>query len=209
MTLLLAACGGGDGGNDGGSDSQHEPGGASGKNAAPRIQGEPASSVAPSEAYSFEPSARDPDGDQLVFSAENVPAWASFDSSTGRLSGTPSEADVGTYSGIVITVSDGKTSTSLGPFSIIVGQGNGTATLSWMPPQENADGTALTDLAGYQVRYGRDPEDLSQIVDLPNPALNVYVIENLSAGTWYFAVAAVNSAGVTSDLSNVASKTIS
>lgn len=207
IALLLAACGGGDGGGSSPSGNQNDPGGTSG-NAAPRIQGEPAQSVAPSEAYSFQPSASDPNGDRLVFSASNVPAWASFDTSTGRLSGTPSEADLGTYEGIVITVTDGRTSTSLRPFSIAVGQGNGTATLSWLPPLENADGTALTDLAGYRVRYGRSPDDLSRVIDLPNPALNVYVVENLSAGTWYFAVASVNSNGDTSDLSNVASKTI-
>jgi hypothetical protein len=35
------------------------------------------------------------------------------------------------------------------------------------------------------------------------------VVENLSAGTWYFAVVSVNSAGVTSSLSNTSNKTIS
>jgi hypothetical protein len=35
------------------------------------------------------------------------------------------------------------------------------------------------------------------------------MVEQLSSGTWYFAVAAVNTSGATSDLSNIASKTIS
>jgi hypothetical protein len=35
------------------------------------------------------------------------------------------------------------------------------------------------------------------------------VVENLSSGTWYFAVVAVNGTGVTSQLSNTASKTVS
>lgn len=206
VLLFITACGGGDGGS--GSQQPSSAGGTAG-NAAPRIQGEPISSVAPSESYSFEPSVTDPNGDQLVFSATNVPAWASFDPATGRLSGTPSESDVGTYDGIVITVSDGKTTVSLQPFSITVGEGIGSAMLSWMPPLENADGTALIDLAGYQVRYGRSPDELSRVVELPDPGLSTYVIENLTSGTWYFAVAAVNSSGLTSDLSELASKTIS
>jgi hypothetical protein len=39
--------------------------------------------------------------------------------------------------------------------------------------------------------------------------LNRYVLENLSSGTWYFAVVAVSNAGATSDLSSMANKTIS
>ena len=36
-----------------------------------------------------------------------------------------------------------------------------------------------------------------------------FVVENLTSGTWYFAVVAVNASGVSSSLSNVGSKTIS
>ena len=77
-----------------------------------------------------------------------------------------------------------------------------------MPPRENSDGTPLTNLAGFEIRYGRDRADLSTVVTLDDPTLSVYVVENLSGGTWYFAVAALNSNGVASDLSNVTSKTI-
>jgi hypothetical protein len=63
-------------------------------------------------------------------------------------------------------------------------------------------------LAGYEVRYGLDEAEMSNVVSLSNPALSMFVIENLTSGTWYFAVVAVNSTGVTSPLSDVASKTI-
>jgi len=86
---------------------------------------------------------------------------------------------------------------------------SGSATLSWVAPTQNVDGSALTDLAGYEIRYGQSSSDLSQTVLLNNPSLNIYVVENLTSGTWYFAVAAVNGQGGTSPLSNVASKTIS
>jgi hypothetical protein len=45
-------------------------------------------------------------------------------------------------------------------------------------------------------------------VQITNPGLTTYVVDNLSPATWFFAVKAVNSAGAVSDLSNIASKTI-
>jgi putative Ig domain-containing protein len=207
FALALVGCGGG-----GESTTPNTPGATpgTGSNAAPTIQGAPSSSVLAGQAYSFQPAANDANGDTLTFSAANLPAWLSINASTGRVSGTPTAADVATYAGITVTVSDGKANASLPPFTLTVSAAaSGAATLTWMPPTTNSDGTALTDLAGYEVRYGRAEGDLTQSVNLDNSSLNSYVVENLTAGTWYFAVLAVNSAGATSPLSNVASKTIS
>jgi hypothetical protein len=79
-------------------------------NHAPVISGAASQSVAADDAYSFTPTASDPDSDTLTFSASGLPAWASFDTATGQVSGTPSNAHVGT-SNITITVSDGSLST--------------------------------------------------------------------------------------------------
>ncbi|UCE75819.1 MAG: putative Ig domain-containing protein, partial [Gammaproteobacteria bacterium] len=89
-------------------------------NSVPSISGVPAQSVAEGSAYVFRPSASDADGDSLTFSVQNQPSWASFSSSSGRLSGTPTANHVGTYDNITITVSDGSSSASLSPFSITV-----------------------------------------------------------------------------------------
>lgn len=205
--VLLGGCGGGDGGSKE-SASANPP--ASSGNAAPTISGTAGSSAVAGQAYSFQPSASDANGDQLTFSVSNLPGWATFDAATGRISGTPTAAQVGAYSNITVSVSDGSASTSLAPFSITVSElGTGTATLSWTPPTQNSDGSALTNLAGYQVLYGRTATDLNQTIRLDNPSINSYVVENLSAGTWYFAVVAVNSTGVTSPVSNTGNKTIS
>ena len=72
-------------------------------NTAPTISGSPASSVAAGSTYAFQPAASDADGDPVRFRIANRPVWASFDSSTGRLRGTPTAANAGTYSSIVIT----------------------------------------------------------------------------------------------------------
>jgi hypothetical protein len=208
--LALAVVSGCGGGGDSDSAPANGGGGPTG-NSAPTIQGQPGGSVQVGQAYSFTPSASDANGDTLTFSVSNKPDWADFNSSTGRLSGTPTAADVATYSNISISVSDGQASAALSAFAISVtdaAAGTGTATLSWTPPTENSDGTALTDLAGYQVYYGQSQNNLNKTVTLNNASLSTYVVENLGSGTWFFALVAVNSRGTTSVFSSVATKTI-
>ena len=80
-------------------------------------------------------------------------------------------------------------------------------TLSWEAPTQNADGTPLLDLRGYRIYYGRTPQ-VRKTVDVDNPGLTTYVIDNLSAGTYYFAVTAYNAAGADSLLTPEVSATI-
>ena len=93
-------------------------------NTAPTISGTPDDSVTVGSAYAFEPTASDPDGDELTFSITGMPAWATFSTSDGILSGTPGESDTGDWLDIVITVSDGQEEVSLSPFSITVEEDN-------------------------------------------------------------------------------------
>jgi large repetitive protein len=103
-------------------------------NDAPTISGTPAATVVAGTAYTFTPTATDPSGNALTFSITNAPPWTSFSASTGQLSGTPPTADVGTYSNIAITVSDGTLSASLPTFSIVVqAPANDTPTIAGTP----------------------------------------------------------------------------
>jgi len=111
MLLLLAACGGG----GGGSAAPPAP-----ANIAPTISGLAEPSVRAGEAYSFVPSASDADGDTLTFQIENAPFWATFDSATGELSGLPLASGIGSYSDIVISVSDGEARATLPAFPLDV-----------------------------------------------------------------------------------------
>jgi hypothetical protein len=114
--------------------------GAVGSNSPPTISGTPPTTVTQGQQYSFTPTANDGNGDTLAFTISGRPAWAAFDGGTGRLSGTPTGADVGTYSNIVIRVSDGQVTTSLAPFSI---------TVNAVPPANRApviSGTPLTQV---------------------------------------------------------------
>ncbi|HEY5807629.1 MAG TPA: putative Ig domain-containing protein [Povalibacter sp.] len=176
-------------------------------NSPPTISGTPATTVAVAGSYSFRPTASDPEGATLAYSITGKPSWATFSTTTGTLSGSPTAA--GTFSGIVIRVSDGTNTVSLPSFTITVSSATlGSATLSWVAPTENTDGTALTNLAGYRVLYGTSASALNQTVELANPSLTSYVVDQLAPGTWYFAVKAYTSAGGESAASNVASKTI-
>lgn len=80
------------------------------------------------------------------------------------------------------------------------------ATLSWTPPTQNTNGTALTNLAGFRIHYGTTP-DLAQTIQLASPSVTRHTV-NLAPGTYYFAVSAYNTAGVQSDPSATISRVI-
>ena len=93
---------------------------AQGANKPPQISGTPASVARVGALYSFQPSASDPEGARLKFKITGKPGWAAFNASTGKLSGTPVAANIGNYGNIRISVSDGRYTASLAPFSITV-----------------------------------------------------------------------------------------
>jgi hypothetical protein len=181
-----------------------------GANQAPSIGGTPPAAAREGQVYEFRPAAADPDGDALSFTVANKPSWATFDTSTGRLRGTPGTGTVGTYRDITIRVSDGTLVATLPAFSITVEQASlGSATLSWVAPTQREDGSALTNLAGYRVRYGTSPGSYPNQVQISNPGITTVVVENLPAGTYYFVATAYDSNGQESQFSGVVSKTIS
>jgi hypothetical protein len=188
------------------------------RGAAPTIGGTPATSVVQGQSYSFQPVAYDVDSSTLTYSIANKPVWAAFSRATGALSGTPGAGTVGSYPGIVVSVSDGSNASRLPAFSIEVMASStaqpepepaaGMATLSWVAPRLNTDSTPLTDLAGFRIRYGQDATLLDKVLEIASPTITSAVIEGLAAGTWHFAVKAYNAANVESDLSSIAEKTI-
>ncbi len=208
--LALAGCGGGDdetaaavapppGGGGGG--------GGGGANNAPTISGTPAGSVLANSAYSFTPTASDADGNTLTFSIQNRPQWASFNTTTGALTGTPTT--VGTHPNITISVSDGTATVALAQFTIqVVGTATGSAMLTWNPPTTNTDGSALSNLSGYKIYWGTSQGSYPNSATITNPGISSYVVEQLTPATWYFVLTAVNGNGIESSFSNTASKQV-
>ena len=175
----------------------------SGENNAPIIMGWPSTTATAESQYNFRPTASDPDDDTLHFTIQNMPEWASFTASSGRLFGTPSSVDIGLHDSIIISVSDGHTTSSLPEFSITVeAVANGSATLTWISPTDRIDDTPLTNLAGFNVYYGQTSGDYGNKIDITNPGMTTYVVDNLSTGTWYFIVTAYDADGIESNPSN-------
>lgn len=175
----------------------------------PTISGNPMTAIDIGSAYSFTPTASDPDGDKLTFSVRNQPSWADFDKTTGTLSGQPALGSVGTYASIEISVTDGKDKAALPKFAISVDQvGTISTTLSWTPPTQNEDGSPLMDLAGYKIYWGTTPGQYTHSVKIENPGMSSYVVENLTPGTYEFAATSFNMDGLESDYSNPATRVL-
>jgi hypothetical protein len=164
----------------------------------PTLSGTPATSVQAGAHYVFQPSASDVDGNVLVFSVENLPGWASFSTKTGALSGTPATANVGTYSNIVINVSDGQNTVELAPFTITVTAVSsppantppkitGTPATSvqagshysFQPAASDADGNALTFSIGNKPSWATFSTTTGQLSGTPAVA-NVGAYANIT-----------------------------
>jgi len=82
-----------------------------------------------------------------------------------------------------------------------------SATVSWTPPALNTDGSSAVGLTGYRIYYGTSPGNLSQSVSVSGGTTSSFAVSGLAAGTYYFAVATLSSAGESSP-SNAASRTV-
>jgi methionine-rich copper-binding protein CopC len=161
-------------------------------NIAPTISGNPATVVKVGYSYTFTPTASDDNGDSLTFSISNKPDWATFDTSTGRLSGTPNV--VTNYTGIEISVSDGQLSAQLAAFNIEVQADNRSPTISgnpktqidvgqnyeFIPTASDPDGDSLSfsiknkpDWAQFDTATGRLSGQPSQTATTSNIEISV------------------------------------
>jgi len=112
-------------------------------NSAPTINGTPATTIAQDTAYSFVPTATDVDAETtLTFSIVNKPTWASFNTATGALTGTPANDDIGVTNAIVISVTDGSLSAALPAFNLSVTNTNDAPTISGAPANSVNEGEA-------------------------------------------------------------------
>jgi hypothetical protein len=184
-------------------------------NQAPTISGDPVTSVDADVAYSFTPEANDDDGDTLTFSVANLPAWASFNTSNGSLTGTPTAQDIGDYNNIRISVSDGTDSAQLAAFSIHVNSvevvaTTGSMSLMWTAPSTRTDGSSLSlsEIDGYRIYIGTTQNNMQVHLDLSQGDLSSYTIDNLELGDYYVAISAYDSTGNASDLSNIVQKSV-
>ncbi|MBQ4845481.1 Ig-like domain-containing protein [Pseudoalteromonas sp. MMG005] len=115
-------------------------------NDAPQLTGVPSSNVAQDSVYTFTPTLVDVDkSDSHTFAILNKPEWASFNSESGTLTGTPLNKHVGSTDNIIISVTDkaGEKAT-LPTFSITVSNTNDAPQLTGTPPSSVAQDSAYT-----------------------------------------------------------------
>jgi hypothetical protein len=79
-------------------------------------------------------------------------------------------------------------------------------TLSWVAPttRENGDALLFSEIDGYEIYYFKDGtnEDNDQLVSITDPNTVDTTISNLTAGTYYFAIATLDTEGLYSDTSD-------
>ncbi|MCS6232747.1 tandem-95 repeat protein, partial [Shewanella baltica] len=127
-------------------------------NSAPTITGSPTLTINQGASYLFTPTAADSPGDTLSFSILNKPVWATFNPTTGTLSGTPSNQDVGITNSIVISVSDGTLSASLPAFNLTVVNVNDAPIIS------STAITAATQDTAYSYTFAASDADVGDVL---------------------------------------------
>ena len=107
--------------------------------------------------------------------------------------------DAGDYS-VVITSTEGVAFSEIA--TLLVNEDQPVVTvksiaLSWDLPQEREDGSALEsyEIDGYVIAYGTDANNLNQQITIEGALVLEAVVEDLAEGTYYFAIATVDSDG--------------
>ena len=106
-------------------------------------------------------------------------------------------ADAAEYS-VVVTNSEGAAFSNAAALTVNAVQVAKSIALSWDVPQEREDGSALEsyEINGYVIAYGTDANNLNQQVTVDGGLVQETVLENLNTGTYYFAIATVDSDGM-------------
>jgi hypothetical protein len=204
--LLLAATAALAFGCGGGGDDAASTGAGGGGGQSWSIGGTPPTQIVEGRPFSYTPTVSNPQGVALTFSAVTLPSWASLSASSGTISGTPGPGTVGTYS-VSIRVTDGTYTYTSPSYSVqVVGTATGSASLSWIPPTSYTDGSPMTP-ASYKVYWGSSQGSYPNVVSVSG-GLSSYVVDQLTPGTWYFVVTALDQAQVESVFSNAASKVV-
>ena len=81
-----------------------------------------------------------------------------------------------------------------------MGAGPESATLSWVAPTTNADGTPLTDLAGFKLYYREASSTSWSPINVGNQTN--FTVTGLYNRTYHFTVTAYNSFGFESEFSD-------
>ena len=125
-------------------------------NDAPSITSTAVTSVNEDSAYSYTVTTSDPEGQSVTVSCTTCPSWASYSSSTGKLTGTPDNDDVGNNA-VVLSATDGTTAVTQS-FTVVVANVNsmGSVSLSGTTTEDQTLTATVSDpdgLSGVTITY--------------------------------------------------------
>jgi phage tail-like protein len=148
----------------------------------PVIRGTPPRTVAAFSRYQFTPTAVDVEGGVLTFSIINCPDWASFDTATGSLSGTPVTVHINTATtGVEISVTDPQgAKASLPIFSIAV-----TDPPNHPPTISTIEDQRLSPNSSTRINFtveDRETSAQSLVISLMSSNTRLLPLANLSLG---------------------------
>jgi hypothetical protein len=85
-----------------------------------------------------------------------------------------------------------------------------TALLSWTAPltRVNGDSLSMGEIAGFEVVYGTNADTLNQSLAIGDASVEELLVDELTEGTWYFAIRTLDTDGNRSRLSEVVYKQI-
>ncbi|MDH1626995.1 putative Ig domain-containing protein [Shewanella xiamenensis] len=145
-------------------------------NDAPTISSMALTSATQDAAYSYTLVATDSDvGDSVTLSAVTLPSWLSFNAATGVLSGTPTNANVGSHA-VVLRATDVDGLTAEQSFSIVVANVNDAPTISSMAL------TSATQDAAYSYTLVATDSDVGDSVTLSAVTLPSWLSFNAASG---------------------------
>ncbi|MDH0446777.1 putative Ig domain-containing protein [Shewanella sp. GD04112] len=145
-------------------------------NDAPTISSTALTSATQDTAYSYTLVATDSDvGDSLTLSAVTLPSWLSFNAATGVLSGTPTNANVGSHA-VVLRATDGDGLTIDQSFTIVVANVNDAPTIS------STALTSATQDAAYSYTLVATDSDVGDSLTLSAVTLPSWLSFNAATG---------------------------
>lgn len=130
-------------------------------NDAPVITSSAPTTVEEESTYTYTVEATDADGDSLTYSAQTLPGWLTFSTSTRVLSGVPDDAEVGSHP-VLLRVVDGNGGVANDSFTIVVSQKNDAPVFVAPTPTGTVTGSegspltftvAATDAEGDTLTY--------------------------------------------------------
>ncbi len=123
---------------------------------------------------------------------------------------SPSEAGDEGYYDVVISNALGSVTSDAAQLTVNPVNLTASIELSWDIPLQREDGSALElyEINGYVIAYGTNSGNLTNQVQVSGASQTSALIEELNAGTYYFAIATVDSEGVQGNYSEEISQTV-